>query len=197
MSSRTQTSAIGARRKTIGHTDNKSVTEKVELRRIATRHLESLKVLDCFAGEVVIWGHFDCDRYYGIEAVKGKGKNLYADNRKVIPSLDLSGFNVIDLDSYGCPFEQFQLCFDNETLQNGTVFCYTITSSPISNMSAKLARLKGIQGMIRDCPTLFNQFTIDYLYDFLYESGVREVHEYRHIEGDKFSRIYGYFTYNG
>ena len=89
----------------MGHsiqTDNAKLSEKVHLRKVATSHLNELKVLDLFAGENVLWSYFQCSRYYGVEQQKGKGKNLYADNRKVIPTIDLSGFNVIDIDSCCC-----------------------------------------------------------------------------------------------
>ena len=61
----------------------------------------------------------------GIEVVKGKGKNLNADNIRVIKSLDLSQFNVIDCDSYGIPLKQIEELYENPTLQDGTIIIYT------------------------------------------------------------------------
>lgn len=87
-------------------TDNANETKKVSLRRQATAHLDSLRVLDLFAGKNVLWSHFETEKYYGVEKEKGKGKNLNADNIRIIARLDLSKFNVIDADSYGIPFNQ-------------------------------------------------------------------------------------------
>lgn len=93
----------------LGHsayTDNDGLAEKVALRKKAVEGINGpLCVLDLFAGENRIWKHFDLERYYGIEAEKGKGDNLHADNRNIIPLLDLSCFNVIDCDAYGTPYD--------------------------------------------------------------------------------------------
>lgn len=98
-------------------TDNAHLRSKEHLRRLATDGMEDLRVLDCFAGNNTLWRTFPLSRYYGIEAVKGKGANLHADNLKVIPSLDLSGFNVIDLDSYGSCVKQLFAVFSNLSLR--------------------------------------------------------------------------------
>jgi len=85
--------------------DNKSIANKVFLRRKATEHLSTLRVLDLFAGNNVLWRNFEKERYYGVELLPDKGVNLNADARQVVDSLDLSDFNVIDCDSYTIPFE--------------------------------------------------------------------------------------------
>lgn len=87
-------------------TDNFEIKSKIHLRQEAVKHLSELNVLDLFAGENKLWSSFEKNTYYGVEKEKNKGKNLYADNIRVIQSLDLSRFNVIDLDSYGIPFNQ-------------------------------------------------------------------------------------------
>ena len=92
------------------HTDNTNLVHKVQLRKEAIKNLSQVNVLDLFAGQNYIWSNFDCDKYYGVEKVKGKGKNLNADNIRVIASLDLSKFNVIDCDSYGVPINQSIRC---------------------------------------------------------------------------------------
>ncbi|MDR1927639.1 MAG: hypothetical protein LBQ33_03255, partial [Oscillospiraceae bacterium] len=57
-------------------TDNKSVANKVFLRKKAIEHLESLQILDLFAGNNVLWRSIDKQRYYSIELESGKGVNL-------------------------------------------------------------------------------------------------------------------------
>jgi len=182
----------------IGHgiqTDNAHLEEKVYLRRQATKDLQTLKVLDLFAGENVLWSHFECERYYGVEQQKGKGKNLWADNRKVIPSIDLSQFNVIDVDSYGIPFPQMEQIFSNPTLQNGTVIVYTCIGNSISALSTQMQKRFRIAEMYKEAQTLFNDFGHEYFYAYLYDNGVRTVTEYK--PNDKsFNKSYGFFVYH-
>lgn len=72
----------------------------------------------------MLWSFFDKEKYYGVEIQKGKGKNITADCKKFIESLDLSVFNVIDCDSYGVPFDVIYKIFNNKTLKAGTVIIY-------------------------------------------------------------------------
>lgn len=175
-------------------TDNFNLQDKVKLRQMAVQHLDEIKVLDLFAGNNCIWSNFDCKRYYGIEIEKGKGKNLNADNRKVIPSLDLSDFNVIDCDSYGMPVEQLSAIFKNPTLKDGTVIIYTAISSKLSSLSAQILKYYGIQNMYKKSKVMFNKFSHDYFYGFMYDKGIRTVTEYEKIN-NSFTKKYGYFVY--
>ena len=76
--------------------ENKSVANKVFLRQEATRHLAGLSVLDLYAANNVLWRNFDKERYYSVDIAPQKGKNLCADAKQVVRSLDLHDFNVID-----------------------------------------------------------------------------------------------------
>ena len=86
-------------------TDNKSIANKLFIRKEAIKNLKEIKVLDLFAGRNVLWNNIKTDKYFGIEIEKNKGKNLNVDVRKVFDNLNLSAFNVIDCDSYGLPFD--------------------------------------------------------------------------------------------
>jgi len=115
-------------------TDNKSVGNKVFLRRKATEQLGALSVLDLFAGNNVLWRNIDTERYYGVELVPGKGANLTADAKQAIESLDLSAFNVIDCDSYGIPFEICRKLLENPSVQSGTVILYTAITNDFTQL---------------------------------------------------------------
>ena len=96
----------------LGHsayTDNDGIGQKIALRKKAIDGLDQICVLDLFAGQNLIWSKIKTDSYIGIEKQRGKGKNICADNRDVIPGIDLSKFTVIDCDAYGIPYEQIQL----------------------------------------------------------------------------------------
>ena len=172
-------------------TDNTCVYDKVYLRKIATNGIDNLRVLDLFAGENVLWSHFITEKYFGVEKVKGKGKNLNADNERVIASLDLSQFNVIDVDSYGIPFNQICEIFKNPSLKNGTVIIYTCITNKMSGLNRQCVEMFGIEKMYKKNKVLFNGLARELFYAMLQKYGVKEVFYYR-IEKN-FSKDYGYF----
>ena len=173
-------------------TDNASVKNKLKLRKEAVKNLKELKVLDLYAGKNVLWNHFDKARYFGIEKEKGKGRNLYGDNIKVIPSLDLSDFNVIDCDSYGIPVQVIDELYKNPTLKKGTIIIYTAISNSMSSLSITLLEKYNMRKMFRKCESLLSNKSHELFYGFLYDLGVRQVREYQE-ESKNFVKRYGYF----
>jgi SAM-dependent methyltransferase len=71
------------------------------------------RVLDAFAGHGRLWRAVG--RQVGALEVTGIDTNprtraaLHVDNRRVLPSLDLAAFDVVDLDAYGVPADQAAL----------------------------------------------------------------------------------------
>jgi hypothetical protein len=173
-------------------TDNACAASKINLRKMATAGIENLKVLDLFAGKNKLWSSFDCKTYYGVEKEKGKGKNLYADNLKVIPSLDLSRFNVIDVDSYGIPANQIEALYNNPTLKAGTVIIYTCITSKLSALNKTITKMFNIDKIYSKCPVLFNSLAVELFYGMLSEYGVEKVTEFQ--VKTSFDKHYGYFT---
>ena len=49
------------------HTDNASLANKIELRKRAVDSLQSLRVLDLYAGNNTLWSHFDKEKYFGVD----------------------------------------------------------------------------------------------------------------------------------
>lgn len=173
-------------------TDNANLANKIEIRKIATKDLGSLRVLDCFAGNNKIWQQFCCEKYYGIEKEKGKGKNLYADNKKVIPSLDLSQFNVIDLDSYGIPVSQVQQIFKNPTLQKGTCVLYTCIGNKMSSLNNEILEHFNLKEIYKKSKVMLNGKSKELFYAYLYDLGIRKTIEHQE-ESRSFSKVYGFF----
>lgn len=174
-------------------TDNVNVEHKLQLRREAVSKLSSIRCLDLFAGNNVLWSHFATEKYFGVEKVKGKGKNLNADNLKVIQNLDLSKFNVIDVDSYGIPVKQMDLLFRNPTLQNGTIIIYTCIGSALSGFPKIFLEKYGFYEMYKKCKVLFNIKTNDLFHAWLFDNGIKKVREYEE-PGNGYIKKYGYFT---
>ena len=78
-------------------TDNKSIYDKIFIRKQAILGLTHVRVLDLFAGRNVLWNNIVTEDYFGIDREKYKGKNLVADSHKIFDSLDLRNFTVIDV----------------------------------------------------------------------------------------------------
>ena len=177
-------------------TDNVNVSHKVYLRRMATEGLGSVNVLDLFAGKCEVWKRLSPDTYQGIEIERGKNQNaIVGDNRKIIPTLDLSRFNVIDCDSYGVPADQIALLYENGTMRHGTVILYTCISNKVSTVPATLQDFGGFRGdMYHKAQTLFNAHSIALFFDFLASLGVRSVTEYEEHTGKGYTKKYGYFV---
>lgn len=95
--------------------NNSYLNDKVALRIEACSLVKkkSIEVLDCFHGSGLIWKLVK-DRTNKDINVTGIDKSdvgifseYVCDNVQFLKSCDLSTFDVIDLDSYGVPFEQF------------------------------------------------------------------------------------------
>lgn len=178
-------------------TDNAHVWLKVAVRREAIAALTDVRVLDCFAGNNVLWKEIKPDYYLGIEKVKGKGsQNIYGDNVRLIPSLDLSRYNVIDLDSYGIPASQLLAVVQNETLPDSVVIVYTAIGGAIARGSKKLMSATGIRSEAYEkCPMLWNKKMLDLWYALLAKIGVEKINLVV-LKENTYEKHYGYFVLN-
>lgn len=185
----------GAIREGAKERDSQSVSHKVYLRRMATEGIRSVSVLDLFAGKGEVWKRLEPDMYQGVEIKKDKNPNaIIGDNRKVIPRLDLSRYNVIDCDSYGVPATQIKLLYENKTLQEGTVIVYTCISNKVSTVPKTLQEYAGFAGnMYEKAQTLFNGWAVELFFDYIASLGVKSVAEYEE-PSSAYTKKYGYFV---
>jgi len=105
-------------------TDNDFYKDKVMLRANHLPHGD-LRVLDCFAGKGVIWRgvQYCTGRRISVLPIDSRFdvfSVLHGDNVDYLYSLDLSRFNIIDLDAYGIPYRQLKALFTRG--YSGTVF---------------------------------------------------------------------------
>ena len=178
-------------------TDNAHVWLKVAVRREAIAALTDVRVLDCFAGNNVLWKEIKPDYYLGLEKVKGKGsRNIHGDNLRLIPSLDLSRYNVIDLDAYGIPGAQLIALLRNKTLPDNVVVVYTGITNAVSGGQKKMIQAAGVPyEAYRKCPTLWNKKMLDLWYFFLFKIGVEKVNRVV-VKENSYEKHYGYFVLN-
>lgn len=175
-------------------TDNKSIYDKIFIRKQAIQGLEQVKVLDLFAGRNVLWNNIPTQYYFGVDTEKGKGKNLVADSHIVFDALDLSEFNVIDVDSYGISFDIYKKILQRNDLQNGTVIIYTAITNEFTRIRNEAKLEFGFDSFYNKAPSLFNARAIDFFYEMLANYGIREVNYYE--IRDHFKKHYGYFKVN-
>lgn len=161
-------------------TDNDFTKEKINLR---CDHMPSdpIKVLDCFGGFGVIWdgvkkqsGRSDVERL-GIDKER-RPSCLRGDNLRWLSSLDLTQFNVIDLDAYGIPFDQVKILFERK--YKGTVF-FTMIIPSMGNLPSGLPLANGIKKeMYAKSPTIFCKIGWNLWLDYLANNGVEDVWHY-------------------
>lgn len=163
---------------------------------MATEGLDTVDVLDLFAGKGEVWKRLRPDTYQGVEIERGNNpKAIVGDNRTIIPKLDLSQYNVIDCDSYGVPADQIALLYENGTMRSGTVVLYTCISNSVSTVPSRLQDYGGFRGeLYHKAQTLFNDWSIPLFFDFLASLGVDRVWEYEEPSGHGYTKKYGYFV---
>ncbi|MGN0787941.1 MAG: hypothetical protein ACI4L6_02630 [Candidatus Onthoplasma sp.] len=175
-------------------TDNKSIANKIFIRKEAIKNLKEARVLDLFAGRNVLWNNIKTDKYFGIDIATNKGKNLNADTRQVFDSIDLSEFNVIDCDSYGIAFDLYKKILTNPNIKKGTIIIYTLITNEFTKIQNEAKKEFNFKHFYDKAPSLFNARAIEFYYEMLAYYGIKEVNYY--AIRDKFDKHYGYFIIN-
>ena len=128
---------------------------KVEIRRRAMHEIgvENCHVFDAFAGEGTIYQrcYRDAGAYCGCDRAWFRDeRTLYvADNLRLMRAIDLSAFNVFDLDAYGSPWKQWLILLARRPLQPGEKIAVFLTEGTASklitrNMDYAMAEAAGI-----------------------------------------------------
>lgn len=165
-------------------TDNSYFNEKVSLRIIALEIINrpDVYVLDCYAGKGMIWNQikkFTKKNLHIISIEKEKGKNKLAicgDNLKVMKSLDLTKFDVIDLDAYGIPYAQLKEIFNQNF--KGIVFVTAIQSGIGNLPKGMLEEIGYTRKMMSKIQTIFTTKGVEKLKNYLYLHGVNQIEGY-------------------
>ena len=172
-------------------TDNKSIANKIFIRKEAIKDLKEVNVLDLFAGRNVLWNNIKTDYYYGIDIENNKGKNLGADTRQVFDTIDLNKFNVIDCDSYGIAFDLYKKILADKNIKKGTIIIYTLITNEFTKIHNEAKKEFNFKHFYDKAPSLFNARAIKFFYEMLANYGIKEVNFYSFR--DKFNKHYGYF----
>lgn len=175
-------------------TDNKSIANKIFIRKEAIKNLKEVKVLDLFAGRNVLWNNIQTDKYFGIDIATNKGKNLNANTRDVFDAIDFGEFNVIDCDSYGIAFDLYKKLLTNKKVKSGTIIIYTLITNEFTKIQNEAKREFNFKHFYDKAPSLFNARAIEFFYEMLGNYGIKEVNYYS--IRDNFDKHYGYFVIN-
>lgn len=179
--------------------------EKIKLREMALLETgkDRIQVLDCFHAEGRIWDTIkrrnpDIEiTVIGIEKERTKKSQnfvFYGDNVKVIKSIDLSAYDLIDLDAYGCCWKQLDSVFKNGTASQGTPIIYTQIAIRQNGVYHDVYDLFGLRPIARACPSILHPVTNlrSHLHGALAARQVKTVKEYVFRENG--TKIYGYFV---
>ena len=158
-------------------TNNSYLRDKIDLR---INHLPpgAVRVLDCYSGRGLLWkGIIDLTKRdiitLPIDILGDMGFHLQGKNQGFLMTLDLTKYNVIDLDAYGVPYEQLKIIFDRG--YHGVVFVTFIQSLYGQMPIALLEELGFTEAMTKRIPTLFGRRGWEYFLEYLALHGVKEV----------------------
>lgn len=169
-------------------TDNSNLDAKVQLRIKSFELLkkDTVNILDAFGGDGIVWKAVKDQLPKGqhlqlnvlrIDKQQKKGIYLKGDNMKYLKAFDLSGFDIIDLDAYGSPFNQLEVLFSRKF--KGLVHC-TYIQSGLGNINMKmLERLGYTERMVKKAQTLFTRQPFQKMLSYLSLNGIREITNYQ------------------
>lgn len=160
-------------------TDNHYIDEKIKLREEVISLTKNPKILECFSGEGKLYGRIKENyRLTRIEILQGKNKNphLKGDSFKYLIGMDLTKFNIIDLDAYGIPFKYIEHIVKSGF--KGFVIVTAIQTGMGKLPNDLLFKLGYTPEMIKKIPTLFNDNGLEKLKNYLYLCGVQSITGY-------------------
>lgn len=140
--------------------DKHHLEAKIMLRLNNLPDKQVVYVLEAFAGEGVLWGEVKKRttkqiKILSIDKEDYRKVNLKGDNLKFLKGIDLSMYDVIDLDAYGSPSRQLEIL--KEKKYKGIVHC-TFIQSVMGRLSNNILRAYGYSdAMIKKCPILFSK----------------------------------------
>lgn len=162
-------------------TDNHFLADKARLR---ANHLPEgkteIRVLDVFGGKGIVWDAVE--RISGKKIVRTaidkrtdlRTLHFHGDNSRILSELDLTNYDVIDLDAYGIPSEQLRIVFLSKF--KGKVFVTAIQTMN-GQMPTVIAHDLGFpERAIREASSLIARRGWQYLKEWLAMNGVKEIH---------------------
>lgn len=168
--------------KTKTNNDHLSLKVKLRLETLSLIDKDTVNVLEAYAGDGIIWNEVkkNTDKKINllqIEQQESKLKiYLRGDNLKYLPQLDLSKFDIIDLDAYGVPYHQLEIIFKKQF--KGIVIVTYIQSGLGGYPYQMLEKLGYKKEMVKKCKTLFSRNSLEKMQSYLKINGVNQIKGY-------------------
>lgn len=165
-------------------TDNSYFEPKVLLRLESLDYVKKneVNILEAFAGDGKIWNEVQKRTNKKIHILKidmkdnKKGVYLKGDNMKFIPLFDFEKYDIIDLDAYGSPYNQLNVCFLKKF--KGPIHC-TFIQSGMGGLNKKmLIELGYSEEMQKKIKSIFNKNGIEKMKNYLSLHGVKKITGY-------------------
>jgi hypothetical protein len=151
--------------------NSRALAAKIDIRRRVMAAVgKPARVFDAFAGEGQMYSGIwkDADTYVGCDVkYVPDGRLMFAaDNKRVLRAIELSAFNIFDLDAYGSPFEQAIIIADRRRVAAGELLGLVMTEGSgislkaniVSGAVQELARVKpGLTGVFRNRDALLER----------------------------------------
>jgi len=159
-------------------TNNSFLQDKINIRISNLPKRKNFAVLNCFAGKDVIWKRIEkrlgrqIERL-NIDQIQQHYSHIKADNMEIMAKIDLSAYDIIDLDSYGCPIKQLELIFKKQ--YKGIVFATIIQKFPCRLPMIMLKEYGYTKSMLDTKPSLLIKKGIEIIECYLYSRGVRRM----------------------
>lgn len=162
-------------------TDNDGVgfSYKVSLRIESLPNKKTVNILDCYCGHGFIWEQVKrkANRDITITPIDSRSDKtkpyLKGHNVKFLKSMDLTKYDIIDLDAYGVPFEQLEVIFDK---QYCGIVHVTFIQSGMGRLNNKMLNKIGYTNeMIKKSPTLFSKNGFNKFCKYLRMNGISNI----------------------
>lgn len=173
-------------------TENSHLATKLRVRKEALARIgkRDIHVLDAFAGEGVVWARMKRDlpdlniTVLGIEKRKYLNPaTIMGDNRKVMRGLDLTQFDLIDLDAFGCPWEQLAICADRAPNVPIVATHIIVTLGPVPKPLLTVAGIPAEWADRRKVPhALFNRWRWEWWENYCAIHGYTEANYELHLD---------------
>jgi hypothetical protein len=175
-------------------TDNSFFDIKVKLRLDNLPKKNEIWVLDCFCGNGLIWQRIQQLRpnhkikMLGIDKKTNTKKiHLIGNNLQFLSALNLSKFDIVDLDAYGVPYKQLRHILNAQpTSEDLTIYVTFIQSQYGSLPTGMLKELGYTESMMSKIPTLFYRHGFEKFKQWLAQKGIRKINYYVDKTGRKY-----------
>jgi len=176
--------------------DKKWLQKKIFLRLESLPDKKEINILEAFGGDGILWdGVKKLTKskltVLSIDKNKYGRKQLQGDNLKFLSSIDLSKFDIIDLDAWGSPFSQLELLFKKK--YSGIVHCTYIKSFFAPTPNIVFSSLNISKQIFSKTRTIFKNQYQELFLGYLFTRNIFKIRGYISVKTQGMVKNYFYF----